>query len=52
MRASGTVPAVGMNGRRSPDGWTVGNNEFTCAAGAGSILSGDYHGFLRHGVLT
>lgn len=23
----------------------------TCAAGAGSILSGDYHGFLVHGVL-
>lgn len=24
----------------------------TCAAGAGSILAGDYHGFLQHGVLT
>lgn len=24
----------------------------TCAAGAGSIASGDYHGFLAHGVLT
>jgi len=24
----------------------------TCAAGAGSILVGDYHGFLRDGVLT
>lgn len=24
----------------------------TCAAGAGSILSGDYHGFLHHGKLT
>ena len=24
----------------------------TCNAGAGSILSGDYHGFLHHGMLT
>lgn len=24
----------------------------TCAAGAGSILAGDYHGFLHHGVLA
>lgn len=24
----------------------------TCAAGAGSILADDYHGFLHHGVLT
>lgn len=24
----------------------------TCSAGAGSILSGDYHGFLRDGILT
>jgi hypothetical protein len=24
----------------------------TCAAGAGSIASGDYHGFLHHGALT
>ena len=24
----------------------------TCAAGAGSIQGGDYHGFLHHGVLT
>jgi hypothetical protein len=24
----------------------------TCAAGAGSIQSGDYHGFLHHGILT
>jgi hypothetical protein len=24
----------------------------TCSAGAGSILAGDYHGFLHHGVLT
>lgn len=32
---------------------TVGK-EFgpTCKAGAGSILSGDYHGFLRGGVFT
>jgi hypothetical protein len=30
---------------------TVGKNGFTCAAGAGSILCGNYHGFLRNGVL-
>lgn len=31
-------------------GGNVGAN--TCTAGAGSILSGDYHGFLTNGVLT
>jgi hypothetical protein len=31
---------------------TVDKNGKTCAAGAGSILSGDYHGFLRNGVFT
>lgn len=31
---------------------TVDKNGDTCAAGAGSIVSGDYHGFLQHGVLT
>lgn len=31
---------------------TVDKNGDTCAAGAGSILAGDYHGFLRDGVLT
>jgi hypothetical protein len=31
---------------------TVDKNGETCAAGAGSILAGDYHGFLRDGVLT
>lgn len=31
---------------------TVGKNGPTCSAGAGSILSGDYHGFLRNGELT
>ncbi len=30
---------------------TVGKNGVTCGAGAGSILSGNYHGFLRNGVL-
>lgn len=29
---------------------TVDKDGPTCAAGAGSILSGDYHGFLRNGV--
>lgn len=31
---------------------TVDKNGDTCAAGAGSILAGDYHGFLTAGVLT
>lgn len=31
---------------------TVDKNGDTCAAGAGSILSGDYHGFLINGILT
>lgn len=31
---------------------TVDKNGVTCHAGAGSILSGDYHGFLRDGVFT
>jgi hypothetical protein len=31
---------------------TVDKNGVTCAAGAGSIQAGDYHGFLQHGVLT
>lgn len=31
---------------------TVDKNGPTCAAGAGSIQAGDYHGFLRDGVFT
>jgi hypothetical protein len=31
---------------------TVGKDGNTCAAGAGSIQSGEYHGFLQNGVLT
>ncbi len=31
---------------------TVDKNGVTCAAGGGSILSGDYHGFLRDGEFT
>lgn len=31
---------------------TVGKNGNTCAAGAGSILAGSYHGFLRDGKLV
>jgi len=31
---------------------TVDKNGDTCAAGAGSILAGDYHGFLQGGILT
>lgn len=31
---------------------TVDKQGRTCAAGAGSIQAGDYHGFLRDGVLT
>jgi hypothetical protein len=30
----------------------VDKNGHTCAAGAGSIQAGDYHGFLHHGVLS
>lgn len=35
-----------------PPNITVDKNGRTCAAGAGSILSGDYHGFLRNGIFT
>jgi hypothetical protein len=31
---------------------TADKNGLTCAAGAGSILAGDYHGFLINGELT
>lgn len=31
---------------------TVDKNGDTCAAGAGSIVSGSYHGFLRNGYFT
>jgi hypothetical protein len=31
---------------------TVDKNGPTCQAGAGSILAGDYHGFLRDGAFT
>lgn len=30
----------------------VGKGGHTCGAGAGSILSGNYHGFLRNGRFT
>ena len=30
----------------------VDKNGLTCAAGAGSIVCGNYHGFLHHGHLT
>lgn len=30
---------------------TVDKNGYTCAAGAGSIIRGSYHGFLRNGYL-
>lgn len=33
-----------------PPNITVDKNGFSCAAGAGSIQAGDYHGFLRGGV--
>jgi hypothetical protein len=35
-----------------PPNITVDKNGLTCAAGAGSILCGSYHGFLRDGFLT
>lgn len=31
---------------------TVDKNGHTCAAGAGSIIAGSYHGFLQNGYLT
>lgn len=31
---------------------TVDKNGPTCAAGGGSIMAGDYHGFLTNGILT
>lgn len=36
----------------APPNFTVDKNGHTCAAGAGSIQAGDYHGFLRNGVFT
>jgi hypothetical protein len=36
----------------TPPNITVGKAGFTCAAGAGSIQSGTYHGFLRDGQFT
>ena len=35
-----------------PPNVTAGKGGHTCSAGAGSIAAGDYHGFLRDGVLT
>lgn len=35
-----------------PPNVTVDKNGVTCGAGSGSILAGDYHGFLREGCLT
>lgn len=37
---------------RQPSTVHVDKNGDTCAAGAGSILSGGYHGFLHHGHLV
>jgi hypothetical protein len=36
---------------RKPETLTVGKNGITCGAGAGSIASPRYHGFLRAGFL-
>jgi hypothetical protein len=35
----------------APPDVTVDKNGLTCAAGAGSIVIGNYHGFLRNGYL-
>lgn len=35
-----------------PPNVTAGKGGRTCAAGAGSILAGSYHGFLQNGILT
>ena len=37
---------------RQPETLTVDKNGNTCAAGAGSIQSGSYHGFLRNGCFV
>jgi len=37
---------------RKPETLHVDKNGNTCSAGAGSILCGNYHGFLHHGELT
>lgn len=39
-------------GRPEDGSLNVTKNGRTCAAGAGSIMTGKYHGFLRHGKLT
>lgn len=36
----------------TPPNITVDKNGKTCAAGAGSIIAGKYHGFLRNGEFT
>jgi hypothetical protein len=36
----------------TPPNITVDKNGRTCAAGAGSIMAGSYHGFLRNGEFT
>lgn len=35
-----------------PPNFTVDKQGHTCEAGAGSIIAGDYHGFLRNGIFT
>lgn len=55
-----TVPCRKLNPRPhkcwvrhgEPPNLTVDKNGVTCNAGAGSILSGNYHGFLRGGKLV
>lgn len=37
---------------RHPETLHVDKQGVTCAAGAGSIVAGDYHGFLHHGGFT
>ncbi len=36
----------------SAPNFSVSKNGLTCSAGAGSIMAGNYHGFLRNGFLT
>lgn len=36
----------------TPPNITVGKGGNTCSAGAGSIITGDYHGFIRNGEFT
>lgn len=52
MRDDETHRCWVRHGRPEDGTLHVDKNGHTCAAGAGSILAGDYHGFLHNGWLT